>query len=231
MELAAVNTPATAFVAGLVTSVHCAGMCGPLACLLGPSRGERVDLATIHSVYHGTRLLSYGVLGAVAGAAGAAPAAWFDFPLVRVLPWVLVLYLVLVAVRPGQRWPSLALLGRVQVTVRDWTRGRSGVQVALIMGSFTPVLPCGPLYFLIAVAGFAGSALAGAELLLAFGLGTVPLLWLVQANLGWWRVRVAPPTLARMRTALALVTVGVLVWRLRGDFGLIGPTIGSLVCH
>ena len=30
MEFAAVNSPAAAFVAGLVTSLHCAGMCGPL---------------------------------------------------------------------------------------------------------------------------------------------------------------------------------------------------------
>jgi hypothetical protein len=41
MEIAAVNSPAAAFVAGLVTSLHCAGMCGPLACALMPVRGTR----------------------------------------------------------------------------------------------------------------------------------------------------------------------------------------------
>lgn len=43
MEFAAVNSPAAAFVAGLVTSLHCAGMCGPLACGLMPVRGDRAD--------------------------------------------------------------------------------------------------------------------------------------------------------------------------------------------
>ncbi len=231
MELAAINTPAAAFVAGLVTSLHCAGMCGPLACLLGPARGERADLATIHSVYHGSRLAGYAALGGLAGAAGAAPAAWFDAPLARVLPWLMVAYLVAVGLRLGNRLPRLALLGRVQTVLRGWVRGRPGVQVAAAMGLATPLLPCGPLYFLVAMAGFAGSASAGAGLLLAFGLGTVPLLWAAQANLGWLRARMTPTNLDRTRAGLALITALVIGWRLRSDLGMIGPSLTHFVCH
>lgn len=231
MELAAVNTPAAAFVAGLVTSLHCAGMCGPLACMLGPARGERTDPATIRSVYHVSRLGGYALLGAAAGALGSAPARWLDTPVARALPWVMVAYFVAVGLKLGDRLPRLALLGRVQLALRGWTRGKSGVQVAAVMGAATPLLPCGPLYFLIAMAGFAGSPLGGAELMLAFGLGTVPLLWLAQANLGRWRARLAPATLDRTRVALALVTAAVLVWRLRGDFGFAGPDARDFICH
>ena len=39
MELAAVNSPAAALVAGVITSLHCVGMCGPLSCTLLPGRG------------------------------------------------------------------------------------------------------------------------------------------------------------------------------------------------
>jgi sulfite exporter TauE/SafE len=176
-------------------------------------------------------LLAYTLLGAVAGAAGAAPAAWFDLPVMRFLPWVLVLYFFVVAFQLGQRLPRLALLGKVQSALRGWGRGRSGWQVALIMGGGTPLLPCGPLYFLVTLAGFSGSALRGAELMLAFGLGTVPLLWLAQANFGWLRARLSPPTLTRMRTTLALISAMVLMWRLRADLGFIGPSFNSLVCH
>jgi sulfite exporter TauE/SafE len=231
MELAAINTPAAAFVAGLVTSLHCAGMCGPLACLLGPARGERVDAATIHSAYHGARLAGYTVLGAVAGAAGAAPAAWFDAPVARVLPWLMVVYLLCVGVRLGHRLPRLALLGRMQTALRGWVRGRPGVQVAVAMGLATPLLPCGPLYFLFALAGFAGSASAGAGLLLSFGLGTVPLLWAAQANLGWLLARMTPTTLDRTRVGMALAAALVIGWRLRGDFGGAGSSLTDFVCH
>ena len=231
MELAAVNTPAAAFVAGLVTSLHCAGMCGPLACLITPAKGERVDASLVHSAYHGARLASYGVLGAIAGAAGAAPAAFFDAPLVRALPWVMAVYFVFVAFKLGHRLPRLALLGRVQLAVRGWVRGRPAAHVAATMGAATPLLPCGPLYFLVAMAGFAGSAARGAELLLAFGLGTVPLLWFAQANVGWLRARLTPVALGRARAGLALAAALVIVWRLRGDLGYVGPSLENWICH
>ncbi|TAG29306.1 MAG: sulfite exporter TauE/SafE family protein [Verrucomicrobia bacterium] len=231
MEIAAVNGPAAAFVAGLVTSLHCVGMCGPLACLLGSRPGERVDVSTIHATYHGARLAGYAVLGAVAGGLAAVPSAWFDAPLVRFLPWVMVAYFFSVALKLGNSLPGIALLGRVQLALRTWVRGKPGVQVAAVMGAATPLIPCGPLYFLVALAGFSGSAVAGTELMLAFGLGTVPLLWLAQANVGWLRARMQPTALGRARTGLALATALVFVWRLRGDLGFSGPGWTDFACH
>ncbi len=63
MEFAAVNSPGAAFVAGLVTSLHCAGMCGPLACALMPARAGDADPHTVASVYHLSRLAGYTALG------------------------------------------------------------------------------------------------------------------------------------------------------------------------
>ena len=73
MDLAAINSPTTAFVAGLITSLHCAGMCGPLACSLMPVRGDRADAQTVSTTYHLTRLASYATLGAIAGGLGRLP--------------------------------------------------------------------------------------------------------------------------------------------------------------
>lgn len=228
MELASVSTPAAALVAGLVTSLHCAGMCGPLACLLTPAKGETADPTTVSTVYHVSRVAGYATLGAVAGALGAVPAAWGNSALVRWLPWILVAYFLLVALRVGRHLPRLRVLGRLQWTLQSWLRGRSRLQVAGAMGLATPLLPCGPLYFLIALAAFSGSAVRGAEFLLAFGLGTVPLLWLVQANFGWVRARLSPVGIARTQTALALVAALVLMWRLRGSLGIAGAEGGFL---
>ncbi|AKC82896.1 hypothetical protein IMCC26134_09125 [Verrucomicrobia bacterium IMCC26134] len=231
MELASVNTPAAALLAGLVTSLHCAGMCGPLACLLAPARGSKDDPLTMQATYHGTRLAAYLTLGLAAGGLGAAPLGWLNTSGARVLPWLMVAYFAFVALRLGARLPRLALLARVQLGLRTWRQGRSGWQVAAVMGAATPLLPCGPLYFLLAFSSLAGSAAQGAELMLAFGLGTVPLLWAVQLNHGWLRTRLTPAGMTRLQQGIALVALGVLLWRLRADFGLIGPSVNSFICH
>ncbi|MCX6932779.1 MAG: sulfite exporter TauE/SafE family protein, partial [Verrucomicrobia bacterium] len=103
-------------------------------------------------------------------------------------------------------------------------------QAAAALGFATPLLPCGPLYFLIALATLSGSALRGVEFMLAFGLGTVPLLWLAQSQFQWVRTKLSPLRLARTRVALALTTAAVVGWRLRSTLGFEGPDPASFIC-
>ena len=230
MELAAINSPATAFVAGLITSLHCAGMCGPLACTLMPGRGDRSDPHTISTVYHVTRLTGYMLLGAVAGGLGRMPLTWVSGSALRWLPWVLVLYFVAMAFRWDRWLAKPAALSRISLWLGAWTRRRSRVQAAAALGVATPLLPCGPLYFLLTLALLSGSALRGTKFMLAFGLGTVPLLWLAQFQSHWLRSRLSPRWLGRMRLGLALATALVISWRLRSTLGLPGPDPASLIC-
>ncbi len=229
-ELAGITGPGTALVAGLVTSLHCAGMCGPLACAIMPARAADADPHTVASVYHLCRLAGYAVLGALAGGLGRWPLALLGTDALRYLPWLLVLFFIAVAVRFDQRLPRLPLLGRAYGAVAARLRGGSRVRSAALLGLATPLLPCGPLYFLVSLALLSGSAARGAETLLAFGLGTVPLLWLAQANFHLIRVRLGPVWLARAQTVLALTVAAVLVWRLRGTFGLGGPGVDNFLC-
>lgn len=231
MELAAVNSPAAAFVAGLVTSLHCAGMCGPLACSLMPVRGDRADAQTVSTVYHVTRLAGYSVLGALAGGLGAAPLSWVSGSVLRWLPWMLVLFFVALALRWDRFLPKLFALTRFTWKLQGWLRGRSRVEAAAALGFATPLLPCGPLYFLLAMALLSGSAVRGVEFMLAFGLGTVPLLWLAQSQFHWVRQKLSPLWLARTRLALALGTALIIGFRLRATLGLPGPDPSTFICH
>lgn len=231
MELAAVNSPATAFLAGLVTSLHCAGMCGPLACGLMPVRGDGADGHTVATTYHLSRLTGYAALGALAGGIGQAPLTWVSQSALRWLPWVLVLFFVALALRWDRHLPKIAALGRVTWQVQAWMRGRSRLEAAAALGLATPLLPCGPLYFLVALALLSGSLLRGVEVMLAFGLGTVPLLWLAQSQFHWVRQKLSPLWLNRTRVALALVTAATIGWRLRATLGFPGPDPATFVCH
>jgi sulfite exporter TauE/SafE len=195
-----------------------------------PMKGDHSDAQTVGTVYHLSRLSAYAALGAVAGGLGRAPLTWISTSALRWLPWVMVLFFVALALRWDRHLPKLAVLGRMTWKLQGWMRGRSRVEAAAAMGVATPLLPCGPLYFLLTLALLSGSALRGIEFMLAFGLGTVPLLWLAQSQFHWVRAKLSPLWLGRMRLALALTTAVVIGWRLRGTLGFAGPDPAALLC-
>lgn len=209
-------TTAAALVAGLATSLHCAGMCGPIACGLGTlakTEGERLTAA---SLYHGSRLVSYGMIGAVCGALGQQPLKWFfDSPAV-LLPWVMVVVLLAMACGLDKKVPRPLVFQRLAARARFKSMKLSAYGSASAMGLLTPFLPCGPLYLVFGAALLAGSAAKGAEFTLAFGLGTVPLLWLAQQQFHRIRAMLTPLAMGRLRRSLAFVTALMLAWRLHG---------------
>lgn len=215
-----IDTSAAAFIAGIVTSVHCVGMCGPLSCswAISPKSGGFMRNTAL---YHGGRMIAYGIVGAIAGAIGTMPLSFFQHGAGIVLPWLLVIAFAVVGMGLDAWLPKPQFLSaglrRIQTTA---FKLRGGVR-ASILGLATPLLPCGPLYMMFALAMANGSALRGSEFALAFGLGTLPLLWIAQTQLHWLGGRLQPATMRKLQRGLALVTAVILAWRLRDtlDFG------------
>jgi sulfite exporter TauE/SafE len=223
----AIDGIAAAFAAGLASSPHCALMCGPLGCaVLGAGRPGSMTIPA-RAVYHGARLLAYGTIGALAGGVGTAGAEAFNWPIARTLPWVLAALLVIFALRL-QRWlPKPLWLGRWHHQLLVTTRNVPSSLLGGLLGLATPLLPCGPLYVLFTVALFTGSAVRGATLTLAFGLGTLPLLWLAQAGLARWQIRLSPTLWRRTQSIVALSAAIIVAWR--ASVG--GPGWLEAICH
>lgn len=218
-----IHTTLGALIAGLVTSVHCVGMCGPIACGLSslPSTETQRQLSII--AYHGTRLTSYALIGALCGAIGRQPLKWFfDSPAV-LLPWILVALLLIFGLGLDKKLPRPPALLRFSTRLRFRFAKLSPVTGGAAMGFLTPLLPCGPLYLLFGASLLTGSAIKGAEFALAFGLGTVPLLWLAQHQIRHLRKRLTPATLSRVKRCLALITALVLAIRLHGTLPFSPP--------
>jgi uncharacterized protein len=230
MELAGINDPAAAFIAGLTTSLHCVGMCGPLACALAPARDDHSDPHTVNALYQVSRIFGYTSLGLIVGALGQGPLNTFGGAPLRAGPWLFAAFFILVAFRLDKRLPRFTWLTRWQWRLQQSFRGRSRLASAAGLGLATPLLPCAPLYFVLTLAAFSGSALRGAEFMLAFALGTLPLLWLAQTHYGWLRARLSPRALTRAQTAVALLAALVMFWRMRGSFGFAGPSFENLLC-
>ena len=203
-----------ALAVGLATSLHCAGMCGPIACGVGTMAKTESERLTAASLYHASRLFSYSVIGAICGALGKEPLSWFfDSPAV-LLPWALVAALLLLASGLDKKIPRPKILNRLTARARLKATRFSAIGGATTMGLLTPFLPCGPLYAVFIALMASGSAARGAGAALAFGLGTVPLLWLAQHQFHRLRMKLTPIRLAQIQRGLALVTALILAWRL-----------------
>jgi sulfite exporter TauE/SafE len=155
---------------------------------------------------------------------------WLTDSALRWLPWFLVLIFLSLALRWDRFLPKPVALGRLTWKLKAWLRGRSRLEAAAALGLATPLLPCGPLYVMFALAFLAGSSLRGVEMMLAFGFGTVPLLWMAQAQFQWLRQKLSPRGLNRLRVTLALASALVVGWRLRGTLGFNGPDPMTFVC-
>jgi Cytochrome C biogenesis protein transmembrane region len=146
-----IDTSAAAFLAGLVTSVHCVGMCGPLSCswAVNPQGGGFMKAT---GMYHAGRLLAYAVVGALAGMIGVVPLGFFQHGAGIVLPWLLVLAFAMVGIGldtwlPKPRFLSAGLRRFQTAAFRMKSTVRAG-----LLGLGTPLLPCGPLYVMFALA-------------------------------------------------------------------------------
>jgi sulfite exporter TauE/SafE len=171
---------AAAFAAGLLGGVHCAGMCGGIVgSLSAAARGPAVSRQL---AFNAGRISSYAVAGAIAGAAGAlarqsAPAFAIQmglFLLANALMLLLGLYiagwgrvLLRLEAAGGALWRRLQPLARRVVPIDSTPK-------AAAAGALWGWIPCGLVYSMLALALASGDALAGAGIMAAFGLGTLP---------------------------------------------------------
>jgi uncharacterized protein len=226
-----IDTSAAAFLAGIMTSVHCVGMCGPLSCSWAiSSKPGAGGFLRDTSLYHMGRIISYGIIGALAGAIGVMPLQWFQHGAGILLPWLLVLLFLMVALGLDQWLPKPRFLSRGLRHIQTKAFQMKAPWRASLLGFATPLLPCGPLYLMFALAMANGSSMKGAEFAMAFGLGTLPLLWLAQSQIHWLGGRLQPVTMRKMQRALAFTAAIVMAYRLRETLDFSSQAIPNC-CH
>lgn len=226
-----IHTTMGALVAGLVTSVHCAGMCGPIACGLSAMRGTESERLWSVTGYHATRLISYATIGAICGALGKQPLQWVFHSPFAILPWMLVAVFLVFALGLEKKLPRPVGLLKFATRWRFKTARLTPLRSGIALGAMTPLLPCGPLYLLFGASLLSGSGWRGAEFALAFGLGTIPLLWIAQRGLHRLNMRISPLAMSRTQRGLALAAAVVMMWRLHGTVFEPAPAELPSCCH
>jgi sulfite exporter TauE/SafE len=191
------------FVAGLLGTAHCLGMCGPFALLIGANSRSWIGAVARQFAYTAGRVFTYGVLGAAAGYCGTRLAAvvptFVNIPAALAIAAGLLLAwqgLKAAGWWPtgfGSRWRTKAAPNGIETArhrlptplahsaapclasgfIGQFLRQRNGTGVFLA-GIFTGLLPCGLLYGMLALATSTHSIPLGMATMMVFGLGTAP---------------------------------------------------------
>ena len=170
-----------ALVLGLVGGLHCAGMCGPLALAL-PGR-DRSGAAYVlgRLAYNLGRVVAYCGLGLVFGAVGKS------FWMAGVQRWasitlgLLLIFGLFLSRKLALSKPVVLLVQRLKLAMGGLLRRRSLVALGLL-GLLNGLLPCGLVYVACAGAAATGGVVSGLEYMAVFGLGTVPVMFVISVS-------------------------------------------------
>lgn len=202
---------------GLASSLHCVGMCGGIAMLLGlpgqGGEGKRAALLADQLPLHAGRALSYMILGGLAGAIGAAAIGLVAIEGAHLFTrWAAAMTLAWVGLSTMGLMPSPALIGHALLPRLALPRGGAvgtGAAGRVAAGIGWGLMPCGMVYGALLFAAFAGSALGGMAVMAGFALGTMPALLLVHGG-STALVRLARRPQARWLAGAAIVALAAL---------------------
>ena len=167
---------------GLLGSTHCIGMCGGFAALVGLNTGSLFANLRAQFAYSGGRILSYATLGVMAGFAGKRLVE--ALPILINVPAVLCLASGVILIREGLMaagWWKTQVHGASKAgcllrPLFSTILKTSGLRNAFVAGILTGFLPCGLAYAFVSLAASHGDLFQGLETMVAFGVGTVPLM-------------------------------------------------------
>lgn len=163
---------------GLFSSLHCVGMCGPIALALPVHQFDITKKTTCIIIYHLGRILMYALLGVAFGTIGKGLFIAGFHQNVSVILGVLLILGVLFfneskiqnSIYTNSKW-FVKVKGYFGTFIRKKT-----LSSFFVLGVLNGLLPCAMIYMALFGATATQGSLHGALFMFWFGLGTIPLL-------------------------------------------------------
>ena len=227
------------FLMGLIGSVHCIGMCGPLVMALPISQQTNFQKWQSILLYHAGKISSYTILGILLGLFGSQlPVYGVQENLSIVMGSIMLLYVVYVfVIKPKfiSSFLQFNLLYTYIVKKMGQLFKRKNRAVFYLIGILNGLLPCGMIYVALTSALATQNILQGGLIMTFFGIGTMPALIMVAIGGQYFGINIRKKI--QNLLPIFIFTVGVLLI-LRGmNLGIpfISPHLGigvdKISCH
>ncbi|MBT8321727.1 MAG: sulfite exporter TauE/SafE family protein [Eudoraea sp.] len=169
----------SALALGLMGSLHCVGMCGPIAFMLPVDHKKPVKKLGQVTIYHLGRLLAYGIIGLLFGFIGKG---LYLFGIQQKLSIAIGALMIILVLLPYKYLSGLSIarpiygiIGKIKGWLGESLKSKSP-DTFLTIGFLNGFLPCGLVYMALLEAIASGDPATGALYMMVFGLGTVPLM-------------------------------------------------------
>lgn len=172
----------SAFILGLISSLHCIGMCGPIAMMLPLDHQNEAKKVTQIVTYHLGRLTAYAIIGLIFGLLGRG---FFLAGLQQKMSIFIGLSMIIAVLIPEKIFsrynfskPVYKIISKIKSSLGSQFKNKSFKSLFTI-GLLNGFLPCGMVYIALFGAIAMQSAGFGVLYMVLFGLGTVPLMTIV----------------------------------------------------
>lgn len=165
-----------AILLGLTGSIHCAGMCSPLA--MAVTRGSRSGLT--HRISYNTgRILTYGILGMAFSFAGdLIPLSGYQ-NIFSIILGVVILIVGITGIT-NVRIPVLTVsMTKFSIYIKKIfsnTLTRKGLGATFMLGMVNGLLPCGLVALALTYCITLENPIEGLQFMTLFGVGTLPVM-------------------------------------------------------
>jgi sulfite exporter TauE/SafE len=169
----------SALILGLLGSLHCVGMCGPIAFMLPVDRSNSFKKVSQVGIYHFGRLLAYSIIGLVFGLVGKS---LYIFGIQQQLSIIIGILMIVIVILPHKTIgkynlskPLYKVISKVKSGLGKALKKKTA-DTFLTIGFLNGFLPCGLVYMAVFGAIATGSLVEGSLYMVLFGLGTIPLM-------------------------------------------------------
>lgn len=169
----------SALILGLMGSLHCVGMCGPIAFMLPVDRTNNYKKFGQIFIYHFGRLMAYGLIGLIFGLLGKGLSIFGIQQKLSIGIGIIMIVIVLIPYKTFNKYnlskPIYKIISKVKNQLGKELKKKSP-DTFLTIGFLNGFLPCGLVYMALFGSIAMGDALQGSLYMMLFGLGTLPLM-------------------------------------------------------